>query len=93
MNKPIHVFYGLFIGLILTLLGTYLYVRFVLGVDFMFGIDQVKSQNNLGKLLSIGAIPNIVAFFLLLQKKREFMARGIVLSLLILAIGTLFLIY
>lgn len=93
MNKPTHLLYGFIIGIVLTFIGTYTYVSLVLKVDFIFGIEQVRTQDNLGKLLSIGATPNIIAFFLLLQKKREFMARGIILSLLVLAISSIFLIY
>jgi len=90
MNKKIHLFYGLLLGLILAFVGIYLFVTLFMKTDFENGIAVVKIQSNFGKLITIGAIPNLVAFFILLKMKREMWARGVVLATFILAISTIF---
>lgn len=90
MNKRIHLLYGLLLGLALAFLGIYIFVTLFMKTDFTNGINVVKNQNNFGKLITIGAIPNLIAFFILLKMKREFLARGVVLATIILAISTIF---
>jgi len=90
MNKRIHVFYGLLLGLFLAFLGVYVYVLLFLKTNFIDGITLVKDQENLGKLITLGTIPNLVVFFVLLKKQREMWARGIVLATIVLAFSTLF---
>jgi hypothetical protein len=51
----------------------------------------MKSQGYLGKVITLGAILNLVAFFVLLKINRELMARGVVLATLLLALITMFL--
>jgi len=90
MNKRIHVFYGLLLGLFLAFLGVYVYVLLFLKTNFIDGITLVKDQENLGKLITLGTIPNLVVFFVLLKKQREMWARGVVLATIVLAFSTLF---
>mgnify|MGYP007032571092 CR=1 FL=1 len=90
MNKKIHLLYGLLLGFILAFLGVYLYVTLFTEFDFEEGVKIIKSQNNFGKLITLGAIPNLIAFFILLKLKKEIMARGIILATIILAISTIF---
>ncbi len=90
MNKKIHLLYGLLLGLLLAFLGVYFYILFFLKSDFTDGLNAVKSQNNFGKLITLGAIPNLIAFFIFLKMKREMWARGVVLATFILAISTIF---
>jgi hypothetical protein len=42
----------------------------------------------MGKVITLGAIINILIFFYLLKKDKELMARGIVLATIILALAT-----
>jgi len=90
MNKRIHIFYGLSLGLFLTFCGVYIYVLVFLKMSFMEGVTIVDEQENLGKLITLGTIPNLVVFFILLKKRREMWARGIVLATIISAFSTLF---
>lgn len=90
MNKKSHIFIGLIIGIILAYIGSYLYITLFTDFEYQQGINVIKSQNNIGKLISLSAIPNLIAFFILLKLQREMMARGIVLATIILALITLF---
>lgn len=90
MNKKIHLLYGFILGLFLTLIGSYLFITLVMKTDFANGINAVKSQNDFGKVITLGAIPNLIAFFILLKMKREIWARGVLFATIVLAISTIF---
>ncbi|MFA5556405.1 MAG: hypothetical protein AB7D46_02160 [Flavobacteriaceae bacterium] len=90
MNNKIHLLYGFLLGLVLSFVGAYLYVTLLTEFDFIEGVEIIKSQNNLGKLITLGAIPNLIAFFLLLKIKKDMWARGVVLATIALAISTVF---
>ncbi|SHL60055.1 hypothetical protein [Flavobacterium xanthum] len=89
MNKK-DVLLGFLIGIATTLLGSYLFITFFTEFTFIAGIQIMKSQGNLGKLITLGSILTLVAFGILLKINKEIMARGVVLAVIALAILTLF---
>ncbi|MBG6062178.1 hypothetical protein IWX83_001974 [Flavobacterium sp. CG_9.1] len=89
MNKK-DVLLGFLIGIATTLLGSYLFITFFTEFTFVAGIQIMKSQGNLGKLITLGSILTLVAFGILLKINKEIMARGVVLAVIALAILTLF---
>ncbi|RTY92444.1 hypothetical protein [Flavobacterium sp. GT3R68] len=89
MNK-IDLLYGFLIGIIATVLGSYLFLAMFTDYGFIEGIQIMKSRNQLGKIITLGAILNLAMFFILLKVNRELMARGVILALIILTIITLF---
>lgn len=88
--KKIDLFYGILIGIISTSIGVYLFLTFFTDYRLQEGFYILKSQGQLGKLIALGAILNIVVFFLLLKYNKELMARGVVFATLLLTILTLF---
>jgi hypothetical protein len=50
----------------------------------------INESGILGKVMDLGAVLNIASFYILLQKKKELMARGVILATIILAIITVF---
>lgn len=84
------VFIGILIGLIAALVGTFLFIMIFTNHEFIEGIRILKSQNSLGKLIALGAVLNIIAFFVLLKLKKELMARGVVLATVLVTLITLF---
>lgn len=84
-------FIGLVIGFLGTLLGSYLFITFATQYNFISGLEIMKSQDSLGKLVTLGSILDLALFTILLKLNKELMARGVVLSVIILAIITLFL--
>ena len=89
--KKIDLFYGLIIGLITSLIGSYLFIIAFTPYSFIGGIQILKFEGELGKIITIGTILNIGMFFGLLKYKKETMAKGIILALIVLTIVTLFL--
>ena len=88
--KKTDLLIGALIGFIATFLGTYIFFEFFTDYDFLEGIKGMKSQGFLGKVITLGAILNLVVFFILLKLNKELMARGVVLATIILAIITMF---
>jgi hypothetical protein len=84
------VFIGILIGLIAALIGTFLFILIFTDYEFLEGIRILKSQNSLGKLIALGAVLNIITFFVLLKLKKELMARGVVLATVLVTLITLF---
>lgn len=89
MNK-IDLLIGFAIGILASLIGCYLFITFFTDFDFVAGIESMKSEGKLGKLITLGSILDLVVFGILLKLNKEIMARGVVLSVIIIAIVTLF---
>ena len=89
MNKK-DLLLGFLIGIATTLLGSYIFITFFTEFKFIAGIQIMKSQGNLGKLITLGSILTLIAFGILLKMNKEMMARGVVLAVIALAILTLF---
>jgi len=89
MNK-IDLLIGFLIGIVACILGCFLFVSFFTEFDFMAGIQAMKSEGKLGKLITLGSILDLVAFGILLKRNKEIMARGVVLAVIAIAIITLF---
>ena len=89
MNKK-DLLLGFLIGFVSTLLGSYLFITFFTDFTFIAGIQILKSQGNMGKLITLGCILTLIVFGILLKMNKEIMARGVVLAVIVLAILTLF---
>ena len=81
---------GILIGIISALIGSYIFIEGFTGYHFLDGIKAMKFQGNLGKVITLGAVLNLVIFFVLLKLNKEMMSRGVVLATIILTIITLF---
>lgn len=88
MNK-IDLLFGVVIAILASAIGSYLFIEFFTNYAFLEGVRVMKFQGKLGKIITLGAILNIVAFFILLQLNKEIMARGVILGTIILTIITL----
>ncbi len=83
------VIIGIVVGLIANAIGLFLATLF-LG-DYGNFMDVIKSANAegfLGKLISLGAILNLIAFFIFIRKKQDYRARGVLLVTIFVAIFT-----
>ncbi|MFM9987869.1 hypothetical protein [Flavobacterium sp.] len=88
--KKTDLLIGALIGFVATFLGTYVFFTFCTEYSFLEGVKGMKSQGFLGKVITLGAILNLVAFFILLKMNKELMARGVVFATILLAIITMF---
>lgn len=88
-----HVIIGFFVGLIANVIGLFIAAT-LLGKlsdnndNFIQVFKAAQSQGFLGKLLSIGAVLNLIVFFYYLKKKQDYKARGVLLATIIVAIIT-----
>ena len=82
---------GFIIGIVASLLGMFLYITLVAHLDFITGIQSMKNEGQLGKIVTLGSIMDLIAFGILLKMNKEIMARGVVLAVIMLTIVTLFL--
>ncbi|WP_310559957.1 hypothetical protein [Flavobacterium sp.] len=88
MDKK-HILIGFAIGIVTCVFGIFLFITFFTDFDFLIGIQSMKSDGKLGKLITLGAILDLVAFGVLLKMNKEFMARGVVLAVICIAIFTI----
>ncbi|MFT5753706.1 MAG: hypothetical protein ACI9FW_001579 [Flavobacterium sp.] len=84
------IFIGVLIGLITSFIGCFLFITFFTSMDFVEGYTNLKAQGSLGKLITLGALLNMGIVFLLFKKNKDEIAKGVILSILILTIYTLF---
>ncbi|MFH7016600.1 hypothetical protein [Flavobacterium sp. FlaQc-47] len=89
MNKK-DLLIGFVIGIFTALLGSYLFVTFFTRFDISTGIQTIKQQGYMGKVITIGTVLDLAVFWLLLNRNEEMKARGIILAVIVLAISTLF---
>ena len=88
--KKIDLFYGLIIGLTASLIGVYMFIIAFTPYAFLSGLQLLKYEGKLGKVITLGTVLNIGMFFILLKYKKETIAKGILLAVIILTIITLF---
>ena len=80
---------GFIIGLVANAIGLYFAALFFgEGRDFFTVLKSASSEGILGKLISLGAILNLLAFFVFIKKKQDYRARGVLLATVIIAIST-----
>ena len=88
--KKIDLFYGFVIGVVASIIGSYIFIVAFTPYSFLGGIQILKFEGKLGKIITLGAILNLLIFFGLLKFNKELMARGVILAMFILTIITLF---
>lgn len=83
------VLIGIGIGLVANFIGLYLAAIF-LGEsnDFVTTIKSAAAEGFLTKLISLGAVLNLVAFFIFIRKKQDYRARGVLLVTVLVAVLT-----
>lgn len=80
---------GFMVGLIANTFG------FIIAI-FIFGngesistaFEQSLTQGFFSKLVSIGALLNLVVFFLFIKQRRDYRARGVILATIVITIAT-----
>ncbi len=83
------VFIGFIVGIIASTIGLIIAI-FIFGNGAGIGtsIKQSIADDFFGKLVSMGAILNLIAFFGFIKMKRDYRARGVILATILVAILT-----
>ncbi len=83
------VFTGFIVGLIANAVGLNIAIfLFGNGAGIESAIRNSIAQGFFGKLVGMGAIMNLIAFFLFIKMKRDYRARGVILATVLVAIVT-----
>lgn len=77
---------GFLIGIVANISGSYLYIFFFSKYDLETTIEIALEQDVLGNIIALGALLNLIVFFLFLKKNEYYKARGVIMATLIAAI-------
>ncbi|WP_347373076.1 hypothetical protein [Aequorivita sp. Q41] len=77
---------GLGIGVLSNMAGSYLYIFFFSKLSLESTLQAAQENGFLGSLIALGAILNLIVFFILLKKNQYYRARGVVLATVIAAL-------
>lgn len=88
MNKK-ELIIGFIIGIFTSLLGSYLFITFFTRFDISTGLQTIREQGYLGKVITLGTILDLAVFLILLKRNKEMMARGVILAVIVLAVSTI----
>jgi hypothetical protein len=83
------IFIGILVGLIANGIGLIMTALLLgNGDDFTKVIKAAADEGFLGKLISLGAILNLIVFFIFIKKKQDYRARGVLLITIFIAVFT-----
>lgn len=83
------IFIGIFVGLIANAIGLFATATILgNGDDFTTVIKAAVDEGFLGKLISLGAVLNLIAFFIFIKKRQDYRARGVLLITVFIAVFT-----
>ena len=85
------VFTGLITGLATNLLGMLLYILIFSELGIVESLTAAAENDFLGTLILAGAVLNFLPFFLFLNRKKIYRARGVMLASLLAALSLVFL--
>jgi len=77
---------GFLIGIVANISGSYLYIFFFSKYDLETTLEIALEQDVLGNIIALGALLNLIVFFLFLKKNEYYKARGVIMATLIAAI-------
>lgn len=80
---------GAIVGLIANTIGVYLYVMAFSENTFEVAIQQSMDEGYFAKIVTLGAVLNLVAFFLFIKKKQDYKARGVLMITVIIAVAVM----
>ncbi len=90
MNRKIDLLYGFLIGVAASFIGAILFVLIFTNYDPIDGLQIIRANGQLGNLLKLGALLNLIIFFVMLRYDRDMMARGIIVTFFFLTITSFF---
>lgn len=81
---------GFFVGIIANTIGTLLYIMLFSDRGIQESFQAAVQQGQVGSLLALGAILNLVAFFLFLRIRRDNRAKGVLIATILTALVILY---
>ncbi|NVJ89889.1 MAG: hypothetical protein HWD82_10700 [Flavobacteriaceae bacterium] len=84
---------GVCLSILATLAGGFFYIEFFSKLGFKETIVMIEEAKLYGKILSIAAIPNLFVFLVLIKKKQDYRAKGVLITTILIALTTFVLKY
>jgi len=78
MKKEISI--GFLVGLLATSFGLFIFMEYVVHLEFKAMVEFVFTNKLWGKLLALASLPNLFVFFIFLKKKQDNRARGVIIE-------------
>lgn len=79
---------GFVIGVVATVIGSVIYMELFSNFSFFSDFQILLKSGNLGKVMAIGGILNLIVFSILIRKQYDYVARGCVLAVIVLTLLT-----
>ena len=83
------------IGILVSLLATaccfFIYLQYITESNLKTAFDQIGQGGILSNVITLAAVPNLFIFFLFLNKKQDYKARGVLIGTILIALFTFFL--
>lgn len=86
MNTKKEIAIGFMVGLIANAIGTLLYIIIFSKLSIIDTYKAAVSEGHVGSILALGAVFNLLAFFLFLKLKRDLRAKGVLIATIITAL-------
>ncbi len=77
---------GFIISILTTIAGSYLYMEYIMKNGFEASWQWMIDTSNQEMILALGAIPNLLLFFVFLKRKEDYKARGVMLGVILAAL-------
>lgn len=90
MNSKKDIIIGFLVGVIANTIGTLLYIVLFSELSIKETFEAAIQQGHIGSLLALGAIINLVAFFLFLRIRRDQRAKGVLIATLLTALAIMY---
>lgn len=89
-NHKKEIAIGFIVGIIVNTIGTVLYILLFSDLSITETFEAAIQQGHVGSLLALGAILNLIAFFLFLRIKRDNRAKGVLIATILTAFVILY---
>lgn len=86
INTKKELLIGFIVGIIANTVGTLLYILLFSDLGITETFQAAIQQGHIGSLLALGAILNLVAFFLFLRVRRDNRAKGVLIATIVTAL-------
>jgi len=86
MNTKKELLIGFAVGIIANTIGTLAYILLFLDIGIEAAFEAAVQQGQIGSLLALGAILNLIAFFAFLRLRRDHRAKGVLIATLLTAL-------
>jgi hypothetical protein len=82
-------FIGILLGLVGGFIGCFIALKIYTDLNFIDGFKMMQQGGLIGKVITLGAILNLILFFILLKLNKDLIARGVIFAMFLLTILTL----